>query len=616
MNIFAILSFISFILFLQAGLYALWKDYKAITSRIFALLCMLFAVYAGSYTLFFEAETSEQVYLFDKYASIGWIFFPIVTVWFSLIFTKTKNRVINGIVLFFLLPISFYSLYVAFTNLESVKYFYLFNGNWFYSPYDNTANYYLFILYLITSVLVNYFVLISWFFMAESNREKYKAKILLYTLTLFFIFSFFTNLVFPYLHSQIIPAMAPINALILVGGIAYLLFFLPTASIEPNIIYNLIVQNVKEFLFLADNKGKIYATNHYTLAHLRYNSYEISRSSISDIFSDEVKIEDAIKSLGTRNVSKQIRLDLVSRTKERIPVLLYVIRVSDHYKRTRGYVFSCLDYRQKLKLRDEVAERVRTEKNLSQLRRELELLVKKRTRELQDANLRLQQEVIERRSAEEQIKTDLHEKVKLVQEIHHRVKNNIQMIISLVNMLCNHPKIDSHASEKLREIAEKVRYISRIHEDFYSSPNLSNIVFSSYLKKAIGELYSNYGRRKDIIFKLNLRDENLDISQAIPLGIIFNELLMNSLLYAFDKEKHEDEKCIINVEFYKNNGHYSLVVSDNGIGLQAPLNEVQSKKIGLQLVNVLAKEHLKGSVSHDGQLGTTFVIKFNPAPDI
>jgi two-component sensor histidine kinase len=615
-NIFAILSFISFILFVQAGFLALWKNHKALTSRVFAFLCLLFAVYAGGYTLFFDAETLEQVYFYDRIASIGWIFFPIVTVWFSIIFTNSKNKVIKGILLFFLLPISVYSLYVAITDLESVKFFYINNGNWFFTPYDTTSDYYLFILYLIASVLVSYYVLISWFFMAESNREKYKAKIMLYILTIFFILSFFTNLVFPFLQSQVIPAMAPINALILVGGIAYLLFFLPTASIPPSVLYNLIVQNVNEFLFLADSKGKIYATNHYTLAHLKYNSYEISRSSISEIFSDKEKIEDALRSLGTRNVSKQIRVDLISQTNERIPVLLYVIKVNDHFKRTRGFVFSCLDYRQKLKLRDEVAERVRTEKNLSQLRRELELLVKKRTRELQDANLRLQQEVIERRSAEEQIKTDLHEKVKLVQEIHHRVKNNIQMVISLVNMLCNHPKIDSHASDKLREIAEKVRYISRIHEDFYSSPNLSNIAFSGYLKKAIGELYSNYGRRKDIVFKLNLTDENLDIGQAIPLGIIFNELLKNSLLYAFEREILPDEKSIINIEFYKNNGHYSLIVSDNGIGLQAPLNEIQSKKIGLQLVNVLVKEHLKGSVSHDGQFGTTFTVKFYPTPDI
>jgi two-component system, sensor histidine kinase PdtaS len=197
-----------------------------------------------------------------------------------------------------------------------------------------------------------------------------------------------------------------------------------------------------------------------------------------------------------------------------------------------------------------------------------------------------------------------------VQEIHHRVKNNIQMIISLVNMLCNHPKIDSFASEKLREIAEKVRYISRIHEDFYSSPNLSSIPFSTYLKKAIGELYSNFGNRKDIVFKLNLSDENLDISQAIPLGIIFNELLINALLYAFDDSQIQPEKSIISVEFIKNNRSFSLIVSDNGVGLHAPFSELQSKKIGLQLVNVLTREHLKGTISHQGNSGTTFVVNF------
>ncbi len=612
MNIFALLSFVSFALFMQAGLYSLKKDRKSATTKVFALLCFLFGMYAGSYSLFFDAQTLDQVYLYDKYASVGWVFFPIVTVWFLLLLTKTNNRIINAIVILFLLPVSLYSSYTVFTDLESVKYFYEYHGNWFYTPYDTTFEYYVFVLYLIVSVLISYFVLISWYFMGLTNRDKYKARIMLYTLSIFFVISFFTNLIFPYLHSQIIPAMAPINALILIGGSVYMLFFLPGESIAPNIVYNLIVQNVKEFLFIADSNGKIYSTNHFTLANLKYNNYEISRSSIGELFSDEEKIENALKSLSSRNVSKQIRIELISRNSERIPVMLYIIKVSDQYKRVRGYVFSCMDYRQKLKLRDEVAERVRTEKNLSQLRRELELLVKKRTRELQDANLRLQQEVIERRSAEEQIKADLHEKVKLVQEIHHRVKNNIQMIISLVNMLCNHPRIDGHASEKLRDIAEKVRYISRIHEDFYSSPNLSSIAFSSYLKKAIGELYSNFGQRKDIVFKLNLTDENLDISQAIPLGIIFNELLINSLIYAFDHEmKSESEKSIIRVEFFKNNDHYSLVVSDNGVGLHAPFNEIQTKKIGLQLVNVLARDHLKGTIVHLNQEGTTFTINFN-----
>jgi two-component sensor histidine kinase len=612
-NIFAVLSFISFILFVQAGVFTLIKDHKSPEARVFALLCFLFAIYSGNYTLFFNSSSLDQVYFFDKVAAIGWVFFPLVTVWFFLLLTKTKSNTINLIIYFFLIPVSLYSYYVTLTDLESVKLFYVHNGNWYFTPFDNTISYFLMVLYLITCVLICYFILISWYFMASRNREKYQARVMLVVISVFFMITFFINLVFPYLESQVIPAMAPINAVILVAGIVYILFLLPSSSIAPNIVYNLIVQNIKEFIFITDNKLKLQVTNIHTLNQLKYNNYEISKSSLKDIFSDVSKIHDALRMLDHRSVSNQMRMELMAKNKQSIPVLLYIIKVSDRFRRVQAYVISCLDYRQKLKLREEVAERIRTEKSLSQLRRELELLVKKRTRELQEANLRLQQEVAERRSAEEQIKADLHEKVKLVQEIHHRVKNNIQMIISLVNMLSRHPRIDQHASEKLRDIAEKVRYISRIHEDFYSSPNLSSIAFSPYLKKATGELYSNYGQSKDIIFKLNLADEKLDISQALPLGIIFNELLINCLLYAFDKknDKNDKNKSIVSVEFFKSAGYYSLIVSDNGVGLQAPFHELVSQNIGLQLVNILTKEHLKGTITHYGQHGTRFIIRFN-----
>ncbi len=611
MNIFAVLSFISSVLFFQAGVYSLYKDRKTLAGISLALLAFLFAIYGITYFLFFNAQSKEQVYLYDRIASVGWVFFPVVTVWFAVSVTKSHNRVIQAIIWFFLIPLSLYSFYVALTDLESVKLFYNFEGNWYYTPYDNTISYYLFVLYLMVSVLLVYFVLIGWYFMGESNREKYQARVLLISVSLFFILSFLSNLIFPYIQAKILPALAPVNALILIGGAMYAYHFVPSSPITSDTIYNLVIHHVKEFLFIADRNGKIYMANQYTLSTLKYNAYEMTRKEWTDLFSEPERIGDVMKTMGRRNVSRQFRMEIIGKDKQRLPVLFYIIKIQDQFNRVQGYVYSCIDYRQKLKLKEEIAERVRAEKNLSQIRKELELLVKKRTQELQEANLKLQQEVIERRSAEEQIKADLNEKIVLVQEVHHRVKNNIQMIISLVNMLCSHPKIDTDASDKLRDLAEKIRYISRIHEDFYSSPNLSNIAFSKYLKKSIGELYSNFGRRKDIVFKLNLADIKLDISQAIPLGIVFNELLVNSLVYAFDGGTENPEKSIISVEFYKNNGQYSLVVSDNGKGLPLPFKEIKNQKIGLQLIQVLTQEHLRGKLFHYGQQGTTFIIRFN-----
>ncbi len=610
MNIFALLSLVSSILFLQVGVFVLYKNHRLIHYQLLAVLSFLFSIYAFSYFLFFGAETSEQVYLYDRIASVGWVFFPVLTTWFFIKLTGNSSRVIRYILYLFLVPLALFSFYQALTDLESVKLFYQYENNWYYTPYDHTLSYTLFVIYLIVSVLVVFFVLIGWFYMAESNREKYQARVLLVSLSLFFILSFLTNLVFPFVESHLIPAMAPVNALVLIGGIAYALLLIPSGAITSDIIYNLILQHVREFIFITDKNGTISSTNYFTLTHLKFNNYDFLKRSPSEIFSDYPRLEKAIKRLGSRSTSGEMLMDLITRDGQRIPVMLYIIRIKDRNKKLHGFVIIGQDYRQKLKLKEEVDQRLRTEKNLSQIRKELEMLVKKRTRELQDANMRLQQEVVERKNAEEQIKADLEEKAELVKEVHHRVKNNIQMIISLVNMLCNHPKIDEQASDKLREVAEKVRYISKIHEDFYSSPHLSNIPFSPYLKKSIGELYSHFGKSTDIVFKLNIADEVLDINQAIPLGIVFNELMINALRYAFSESNNNRHKNIINVSFFNHDHQYSLVISDNGDGLPMPFSIIKNKKVGFQLVNLLVKDHLKGKIYYDDDQGATFKVVF------
>jgi two-component sensor histidine kinase len=611
MNVFALFSFISFILFLQAGVYVIYKNSRPLLNRVFVLLSILFALYALSYNLFFNAETLDEVYLYDRIASPGWIFFPIVSVWFAILLTNNKSYVIRFICYLFLLPAALFSFYVALTDLESVKLFYYQNENWFYTPYDHTFAYMLFIVYLIVSVLVMYFVLIGWYYSAENNRQRIQATIMLAALSIFFVITFITNLILPVIQMDFLPALAPVNALALIGGMFLTLMLQPKVYINPELVYSLIHLHVKEFVFMLDKNIKIFSANQYSINKLKYSNNDFQKKDPYLFFSDFNKVIQTIQKMNNRDDSPQIRMDLISSERKSVPVLLSVIKVRNSYRKVEGYALVCTNYTQKLKLKEEIAERVRTEKNLYQIRKELEYLVKKRTHELQDANQRLQQEVVERKRAEQQIKSDLEQKIELVQEVHHRVKNNIQMIISLINMLCSHPVIDSQTSDHLRDIAEKVRYISRIHEDFYSSPNLSRIAISPYLKKSIGELYSNYGKNSQIVFKLNIADEFLDIDQAIPLGIIFNELLINAMKYAFIHETRPDEKSVIRVEFFKRNGKVTLVVNDNGVGLPKGFSLVHSGNVGLKLVRILTKDHLRGIIESSVNHGTRFIVSFD-----
>ncbi len=611
MNLFALLSFIAFILFMQAGIFILYKNSQPLINRVFALHSFILALYALSYNLFFSAETLEQVYFYDKVASAGWIFFPIISVWFTILLTKNNSYVIRLICYIFLLPTAIFSFYSVITELETLKLFYNENGNWFYTPYDHTFPYLLFITYLTVAVLVIYFMLIGWYYNADSNRQKMQAKIMLVSLSVFFVLSLITNVILPVVQLDIIPAIAPITALLLTGGKFLALILQPKLFIAPELVYNLIYHHVKEFIFMLDRDFKIFSANQYALNQLNYSIYQLQRKDHHLIFSDYDKITDAIQKMNNRDDTPEIRMELLSSDQNSIPVLLSVIKVKNSFRRVEGYALACTNYSQKLKLREEIAERVRTEKNLYQIRKELEYLVKKRTYELLEANQRLQQEVIERKRAEQQIKADLEQKTELVQEVHHRVKNNIQMIISLINMLCSHHVIDNQTSDHLRDLAEKVRHISRIHEDFYSSPNLSRIAYSPYLKKTIGELYSNYGNSLEIVFKLNIADEFLEINQAIPLGIIFHELLINAMKYAFSEEARPDEKSIIRVEFYKKNGKVTLTVNDNGVGLPPGFNLKNSGNVGLKLVRILTKDHLRGIIESSVNHGTRFKVTFD-----
>ncbi len=614
MNVFTLLSFLSFLIYFQAGIVALHLNKKEKVFRVFAALSFLFAVYAFFYFLIFQTNSIEKVYLYDKLSSISWVFFPLITVWFFMLITKNNLQVVNVITLFFLIPVATISYYTVIKDIESLKLFYQSGGIWYYTPFDQTFEYLLFVLYLFTSAGLVFYMLITRFNSIRTGREKHVINVLILSMTTFFIFTLLTNLLFPLFSENFLPVMAHINALVVIMGGLYVLWTMSSKPITPGILHNLVLNHMKEFLFILNKEKKIVMTNQFTLANLQYNQYELIRDDFSFVFSDYSKVENLLVSQSLYTEKQQIRNDLIARNKKSIPVMVSVIRIRDDYQKIRAYVLACVDYRQKLKLKEEIAERTRTEKNLSKIRKELEFLVKKRTFELNDANQKLQQESVERKRAELQTKADLDEKIELVKEVHHRVKNNIQMIISLINMLCNHPVIDNEASERLRETAENVRYISHIHEDFYSSPNLSKIDFSDYLKKQVGELYSNYGRGTDIIFRLNLSDEFLDINQAIPLGIIFNELLVNAMKYAFthnNEQNGKTKKNVVNVDFFKRNGQYNLVVRDNGIGLPEKMRDINNGRIGLQLVNILSIDHLKGTVENHVEYGTQFTILFD-----
>lgn len=208
--------------------------------------------------------------------------------------------------------------------------------------------------------------------------------------------------------------------------------------------------------------------------------------------------------------------------------------------------------------------------------------------------------------AEYQVKNSLKEKEMLLKEIHHRVKNNLAVISSLLNLQSEYIK-NKDDLELFRESQTRAKSMSLIHERLYQSEDLKSIDFSEYIQKLVNDLFKTYTIDQSRV-KLNMDMESilLDINISIPLGLIVNELVSNCMKYAFP----DGREGIIDIKLKSNDGKNTLIVSDNGIGLSDDIDFKNTDSLGLQLVNSLTNQ-IDAEIELDVNHGTEFKIKFN-----
>lgn len=216
-------------------------------------------------------------------------------------------------------------------------------------------------------------------------------------------------------------------------------------------------------------------------------------------------------------------------------------------------------------------------------------------------------DITDRKRAEEQIRSSLRDKEVLLQEIHHRVKNNMQIISSLLNLQSRHIE-DERVKDMFRMSRNRIRSMALIHEKLYQSKDLAKINFAQYIESLAVHLLQTYNASTDRI-KLNadVSDVFLDINKAIPCGLIVNELVSNSLKHAFPK--HRRGNIYVQLRNGKN-GDVHLMVSDNGIGLSEEVDFKKPDSMGLQLVKDLI-DQLEGTLELSLNAGTTYQISFS-----
>ena len=211
---------------------------------------------------------------------------------------------------------------------------------------------------------------------------------------------------------------------------------------------------------------------------------------------------------------------------------------------------------------------------------------------------------IERKQTEEELKTSIYERDILLKETHHRVKNNMQVIHSLLNLQTHYAE-NMEAVNVLKESQNRVKSMGMIHEKLYNSTDSSKINFSDYINSLTSDLLTSYKSSEKIMSVIEVGDLELNLETATLCGLLINELVSNSLKYAFPNTEIGEIHISLNLVDNK----YELIISDNGIGIPEDIDFKNTDSLGFQLVNNITSQ-LEGQIKLDKNVGTKFTINF------
>jgi PAS domain S-box-containing protein len=220
-------------------------------------------------------------------------------------------------------------------------------------------------------------------------------------------------------------------------------------------------------------------------------------------------------------------------------------------------------------------------------------------------------DITARKKAEDRLKQSLKEKEVLLQEVHHRVKNNMQIISSLLKLQSRQIK-NKKAVEMFKDSQQRIKSMALVHERLYRSDDLASIDFKAYVNALVKDLFRSYKNNNgNVKFNVAVKNVSLGIDYAIPCGLIISELVSNSLKYAFPKDFNNSKQNEINIKLCsRGKNEIELTVSDNGVGIPPDLNYKKTKSLGLHLVNLLVEDQFQGNLKLSRAKGTNFQIRF------
>ena len=550
-------------------------DRKSRINQIFIFYALSFAIWAITFAFFYSAPDKTTARFWYNLSAFGRFFYPALILDLTLVFTK--NRIIYQrwwhSILLYILPLIF--IIVIFTGPFITQDLVLINGQWFEILITDNIWWYAYTMYYMIFLLLAFLIFGWWGYTSTVLREKKQARIIIARGLITIILGLITNTFLPLFNIHIIPSVAHIIGVIFFSGVTYAIVKYKLLKFTTTTAADQIISKITDLVFLISTQGKIISTNARARRLLGYSRSEIEGPEWQFIIKDSKDQEIIGKYIDSGLIEdqdsyKNMEIKLYTKRGNYIPVNSFLSGVNDNFGLI-GVLMVAQDLRQTKKLLHEIRE-----KNIAQKAAKIH---------------------------EEKLQKSLDEKDLLLKEIHHRVKNNMQIISSLLNLQAGYLK-DEEAVNALKESQARIVSMAMLHENLYRSDNLTGINFENYIKHLIRNLFHTYNvNMEKIKFNIMAQGVFLNIDTAIPCGLIINELVTNSIKHAFPEGTSGDIKVIMDQDDDK----YHLEISDNGIGLPPEFDIKKSSTLGILLVNSLVGQ-LDGSIEVIRNQGTTYQI--------
>lgn len=519
-----------------------------------AVLCFLVGFLAFAEFQYRQTTDFQTAYIWLKLSGL-WPLVPPILLHISLIFTgKTEILKNKFTYLLMYVPAIIISAYAVTTNLLLQGILKEYWG-WTYVFPQNSLIFNVMSLWTLICILIAGGLCLS-YYLKTRNVEKLQAKYLIVGLYFPLLISMVSDLVLPSMSIRI-PETTMVMSTVGLSFISYGVWKYRFPALTAAIAADEIVSTMSSFLIMLDHQMNVVNINKATTELFGYEKTEIIGKSVKCLFAEK---NGNLKDMLDTSSNSIVNIETMIKTKNGsvIPVLISKSVIKSDKGNVLGIV--CIG-----------------------------------------------NNIINIKNAEDKIKTSLQEKELLLRELHHRVKNNLQIISSLINLQSQGIK-NKEDLEIFRESQSRVKSMAIIHEKLYQSTDLSNINFKDYIQSLVSYLVSYYSKEM-IEIELDVKeDEVLNMDTAVPCGLIINELFINSLKHAFQGRNSGK----ITVKFSSDQetpANFTLVVADNGVGLPKSVDINNPQRLGLQLVVSLTSQ-LDGKIYLDTSKGTKFTIKF------